>query len=80
MDALQGKIHGHTVELNRNPGLPDGQDAEVHLRVIPLKKNWGEGLQRCAGAMADEWTVEDDQILEQISQERKLDTRQDLAE
>lgn len=30
---LQGVIHGKTIELNENPGLLDGEEIEVTLRL-----------------------------------------------
>jgi len=40
-----------------------------------LTLQWIEGLRRCAGALANEWTDEDDRILEEIYQSRKLNRR-----
>lgn len=48
MNALSGKIHGRIIQLNENPGLPEGQDVEVNLRALQSKPGWGEGLRRCA--------------------------------
>jgi len=41
---------------------------------------WGEGLRACAGALAKEWTEEDDRILEEIYQQRKHSGRPEIAE
>jgi hypothetical protein len=59
------------IELDEDLGIPDGQSVEVRVEVITAKSQWGDGLRRCAGALADEWTSEDDRILEQIHQDRK---------
>jgi hypothetical protein len=56
-------------------GVPDGQEVEVQVRVIPAPQQWGDGLRRCAGALANEWTDEDDRVLEQIHEDRKRETR-----
>jgi hypothetical protein len=77
---IQGVIHGRTVELSEDPGVADGQQVEITIRAVPTPRLWGEGLRRCAGAFAAEWTEEDDRILEEIQQERKRDTRKDIAE
>jgi hypothetical protein len=78
--TMQGKIHGRTVELEGDPGLADGQRVEITIKTVPAKQVWGEGLRRCAGALADEWTDEDDRILEQIYLDRKRDTRKDISQ
>jgi hypothetical protein len=78
---LHGVVNGKTIELTDDPGVPAGQAVEVIVKmVLPNKPAWGEGLRACAGALADEWTDEDDRILEEIYQERKNDTRPDQTE
>jgi hypothetical protein len=47
---LKGVIHGKLIELEREPGLPDGQRVTVALQPI-LRP--GEGIRRSAGAWAD---------------------------
>jgi len=41
----------------------------------PPRLQWSEGFFRCAGALANEWTKEDDRILEEIHQSRKMKRR-----
>ena len=65
--TLHGVIHGKTVELFGDPGMDDGQKVEVIVRPARENGDWGDGLRRCAGALADSWTEEDDRILDQIS-------------
>ncbi|MGP0070199.1 MAG: hypothetical protein ACLQGP_42195 [Isosphaeraceae bacterium] len=67
--TMHGKVHGKTIELDEDPGVAEGQEVEVQLRIIPSARKWGEGILRTAGALADdpEW----DTIMEQIYQERK---------
>lgn len=72
---MQGVVHGNTIELSEDLGLSDGD--QVKLIIEPLSRvnggsTWGEGLRRCAGALADSWTEEDDSILEAIYQERSI--------
>jgi hypothetical protein len=77
---VQGVIHGKTIELAEDPGVADGQQVEITIKTVPTPRPWGEGLRRCAGAFAAEWTDEDDRILEEIHQERKRDTRPEVSE
>jgi hypothetical protein len=73
--TMQGKVHGRTIELDEDPGVAEGEQVEITIRTVPAKRTWGEGLRRCAGALADEWTEDDDRILEEIHHDRKRDTR-----
>ena len=68
--AAHGKVHGKTIQLVEDLGLSEGQDVEVQVTVVPGPKRPGEGLQRCAGALAKDWTGEDDRILEEIHKDR----------
>lgn len=71
--VVHGKIHGRTIELAEDPGIAEGQDIEVQIRVFPQSEKWGAGVLRTAGALADD--AEWDSIMEQIHSERKLDRR-----
>jgi hypothetical protein len=76
--TVQGIVHGKTIELVQDLGMVEGQLVEVVVRTISSKEPWGEGLRRCAGALANEWSDEDDRILEEIHQDRKRDTRPEM--
>jgi hypothetical protein len=78
--TIQGVIHGRLIELREDPGVADGQQVEIIIKTVPAARPWGEGLRRCAGALAAEWTEEDDRIVEQIHQDRKRDTRKEILE
>jgi hypothetical protein len=78
--AVFGVVHGRTIELNEELGLSDGQTVEVSVTTVPPLTQWGEGLRRCAGALAEEWTEEDDRILDQLHRERARDTRPEVLE
>jgi hypothetical protein len=78
--TVHGVVHGKTIELDEDLGLTEGQEVEVQVKVVALPKRWGDGLRRCAGALANEWTEEDDRILEEIHQDRKRDTRGEIPE
>ena len=71
MKTHTGVIHGNIIQLSDDPGLPDGE--EVEIQVTSRKRKWrpGDGLERCAGAMADHWTEDDDQILASIQEDRQ---------
>jgi hypothetical protein len=71
--VIHGKINGRTIELTEDLGLPPGEEVEVQVSPLPAARKWGEGLQRCAGALADdqEW----DAIMEEIHQGRKVERR-----
>jgi len=78
--TVHGIVHGKTIELDEDLGVAEGQEVEVRVKIIPATRQWGEGLQRCAGALVHEWTDEDDRILEEIHEDRRRDTRKELAE
>ena len=80
MKTLTGVIHGNTIQLNESPDLAEGETVEISLRIILRQHAWGDGLRRCAGALAAEWSADDDRILDQIQQERQAATHRDLPE
>lgn len=78
--TIHGIVHGKTIELDEDPGVAEGQQVEVTIKTVAAKQAWGEGLRRCAGALANEWTADDNRILEEIHQDRKRDTRKEIPE
>jgi hypothetical protein len=78
--VLHGKINGRTIELTEDLGLAPGEEVEVQVRTLQKTENWGEGLKRCAGVLANDWTEEDDRILNEIHQDRKRPTRREIPE
>jgi len=78
--TVNGVVHGKTIELDEDPGVAEGQQVQITIKTVPAKRPWGEGLRRCAGALANDWTDEDDRILEEIHQDRKRDTRKEIPE
>ena len=72
--TIHGTVHGRTIELADDPGVPDGQAVEVQVRVLdePLRKP-GDGFLRTEGALAND--TEWDAIMEEIHQSRKLERR-----
>lgn len=76
--TLKGVVHGKTIELEHDPGLPDGQEVSVTVQA-PCQTGRelapGEGLRRSAGAWADD--VEGlDRYLEWNRQQRKTARRE----
>jgi hypothetical protein len=46
--VFKGVIHGQTITLEQDPGMPDGYPVTLHLILEP-----GEGLRLAAGGWAD---------------------------
>ena len=70
---MHGIVHGKTIELEQEPGLPDGQQAQLAIHVIrsqSASETWGEGLRRCAGALAGIPGLDED--IDQILKQRRL--------
>jgi hypothetical protein len=78
--VIHGKINGRTIELNEDLGLAPGEEVEVQVRSLKPPEHWSESFRRCAGALANEWTEEDDRILEEIYQDRKRPSRREIPE
>ena len=73
--TLRGVIHGRTVELRKDLGVPDGQPVEITIRTVASPKPSGEGLRRCAGVFPADWTDEDHRFMEDIHRERSAANR-----
>ena len=71
--SLHGVVHGRTIELDGDLGVPEGQEVEVQVTVVPSRKPWGEGIRRTAGALADDpdWGG----IMDEVYQARKVERR-----
>ncbi|MEX2285753.1 MAG: hypothetical protein WD648_01610 [Planctomycetaceae bacterium] len=73
---LRGTVHGRTIELEQESGLPDGQMVNIAIHpVSPTQSDTllpGEGLKRCFGAWADDGD-ELDRYLEWNREQRKID-------
>ena len=48
------RVHGKTIELDEDLGMTDGQEVEVHVKIAPPTRWWGEGVLRTAGALVDD--------------------------
>lgn len=77
---LRGVVHGRTIELDQESGLPEGQEVKVKVEpVLPSEGPEGdlapgEGIRRSAGAWADD-AEELDRFLDWNRQQRKLSRR-----
>jgi hypothetical protein len=71
--TVHGKIHGKTIEFDEDPGVAEGQEVEVQIKVLPPARKWGEGIERTAGALADDpyW----DGIMDEIHRARQTERR-----
>jgi hypothetical protein len=67
-NTSHGRIHGRTIELDEDLGIADGQEVEVTVKPAKSQRPWGEGINRSAGAAADE--PEFDAVFEQIARVR----------
>lgn len=76
---VHGIVHGKTIEIEEELGLPDGDKVSIVIENSQSSLDkWGEGLKRCAGALVDEWTEEDDKILDDIYRSRRSDSRPEI--
>jgi hypothetical protein len=69
---VHGIVHGKTIELDQEIGVRDGEKVEVVIQIMPASPGtelWGEGLRRCAGALAGIPGLDED--MEEILGERK---------
>lgn len=78
--TLRGVIHGNRIDLIDNPGLPEGEEVEIRIRELNKSSRSGASLDRCAGALAESWTDEDDRILAEIQNDRSLSSHRDSPE
>ena len=48
--TLHGRVHGKTIELDEDPGVAEGQEVEVQMKVVPPSKpsqpSMSEGLAK----------------------------------
>jgi hypothetical protein len=69
MATIKGTVHGNTIELGEDLGLPEGERVSVTVqRLLPP----GEGIRRSAGAWADAGP-EFDAWLAQVYRDREHD-------
>ena len=71
---IKGVIHGRTIELETDSGLPEGQPVSVIVEPVTTKKSPAalEALKRAAGAWANDDPEGLEQYLEQTRRQRKV--------
>jgi hypothetical protein len=70
---ILGVVHGTTIELTQDPGIPDGVEVAVTVRPIGQSAEarvWGEGIRRSAGIAAD--VAGFDEAFAAIQRDRKV--------
>lgn len=76
--TFKGIVHGKNIELDREPGLLDGQQVSVILQPLPAAVQRlppGEGIRRSAGGWADD-PEGLDEYLEWNRHQRKVSRRE----
>jgi len=75
--VVNGIIHGKTVELERDTGLPDGQRVSVVIQPSQSEQNRGPGGLRGFGAWADDpaWV---DRFDEETRRQRDVQSQREL--
>jgi len=67
---IRGVIHGRTIELAQDTGLPEGQVVAVSVQPISPRLPPGDGLRRSAGTWAED-ARDLDEYLDWNRQQRK---------
>jgi hypothetical protein len=75
---IHGTIRGRVIELDEDVGFKDGQPVCVQVTPVPSAAVMTNRLVESAGALAKDWTDEDDRILDEIYQDRKRDSRNEI--
>ena len=80
--VFKGTVHGKTIELEREPGIPDGQQVTVTLRPSSSAEDIGgrlppgEGIRRSSGAWFED-AEGLDRYIESVYQRRLVIQRRD---
>jgi hypothetical protein len=72
---LRGIVHGKTIELDQELGLPEGQSVEVTVQPVSAPNAPGEGLQRAFGGWSED-ADELDEFLDWNRNQRKQPRRE----
>lgn len=78
--TLNGIVHGKTIELLDDLGMPEGETVRVVVCSTSTTSRRGEGFLRAAGVLADSWSAEDDAILEQLANDRQQSVSRELPQ
>jgi hypothetical protein len=71
--SVSGTLYGDTIKLDAPLNMAHGQKVDVIIKPVKDLSNWGDGLRRCAGSLAD--MPELDALMDEIYQQRKLERR-----
>ena len=52
--VLKGVVRGRIIELEGEPGLPDGQPVTVTVQAVETQPTAGQGLRLSAGTWVDD--------------------------
>ena len=75
---LVGTVRGKTIVFDEALPVPEGESVEVIVRTPSGNSKPGDGLLRSEGALADDFTDEDERILDEIQRARHVSTRRDI--
>ncbi len=81
--VFKGIVHGRTIELEREPGIADGQEVTVTVQLAafaneaPGRLPPGEGIRRSSGAWADD-AEELDRFIESVHERRRAIQRRPI--
>ncbi|MGC8643011.1 MAG: hypothetical protein ACP5XB_24395 [Isosphaeraceae bacterium] len=68
-DAMEGVIHGKTIELTTDPGLAEGQTVRVNVRPLQTSEQTREAILRTSGSMAN--NPDFDSAMAQVESDRR---------
>jgi hypothetical protein len=68
-EAIEGVIHGKTIDLTIDPGLADGQAVRVIVKPLPTPEQRRDAILRTAGSMAND--DEFDAAMAQVESDRR---------
>lgn len=75
---IHGIVRGNTIELSENLGLAEGQLVQIVVQPVDPLRSPGDGIRTSAGGLADQWTDQDDTILESIYHDRRRDADREI--
>ena len=68
---LRGTVRGKTIDLQGEPGLPDGQEVSVTLEPVEKPHTPGDGIRESAGGWAED-AAELEEYLDWNRKQRKI--------
>ena len=68
-EAIEGVIHGKTIDLTTDPGLADGQAVRVIVKPLSTTEQRRDAILRTAGSMAND--ADFDAVMAQVDRDRR---------